>query len=131
MNEYRGKPSGWLLYNSMGYPDFLFTLLAYSMLLLVFTSLMWVTFGILAYLAIDSLKAQVLFRIMDSMQLGILALALVIVGLAISYTMRRYKKDEHYIMNKKLDQIAQMPNQRENSKPVQEGLTLVYDEEDI
>ncbi len=131
MSEYRGKPSGWLLYNSMGYPDFLFTLLSYSMLLLVFTSLMWVTFGILAYLTVGELKAQVLFRIMDGMQLGLLALAMVIVGLAVSYTIRRYKKDEHYVLKKKLDTVSQIPKQQKNPKPVQEGLTLVYDEEDI
>jgi hypothetical protein len=116
----------------MGYPDFLFTILAYSMLLLVFCALMWVTFGVLAYLTENPVKAELLVRMMDSMQTGLLALALVVIGLAASYTVRRLHKDKHYLEKKKLERALLPPRPAgEDSNPVQDGLTLVYDAEDV
>lgn len=131
MNEYRGKPSSWLLYNSMGYPDFLFTVLAFSSLLFVFVVLMWITFAILAYLTSEPARANVLVQIVDNMQIGILALALMIFGLAASYTVRRYKRDENYQNLQKLQLKHIAPAAKEKTSPFQDGLSLVYDEEDI
>ena len=33
MSDFRSKPSAWLMYNSSGFPDFLFTILTWSMIL--------------------------------------------------------------------------------------------------
>lgn len=134
MSEFRGKPSPWLLYNSKGFPDFLFTILTYSMLLLMLVSFTWIAFGILAYLNADNAKAEVILKVMDSMKTGLISLAGVVFGLAGSYTVRRYKKDEHWLEKKKLESEAAVPPPPVSQKttvPVQEGLTLVENEEDI
>ncbi len=134
MSEFRGKPSPWLLHNSKGFPDFLFTILTYSMLLLMLVSFTWIAFGILAYLNADNVKAEVILKVMDSMKTGLISLAGVVFGLAGSYTVRRYKKDEHWLEKKKLESEAAAPPPPVSEKttiPVQEGLTLVENEEDI
>ncbi len=133
MSEFRGKPSPWLLHNSKGFPDFLFTILTYSMLLLMLVSFTWIAFGILAYLNADNAKAEVILRVMDSMKTGLISLAGVVFGLAGSYTVRRYKKDEHWLEKKKLETEAAAPPpvSEKTTFPVQEGLTLVENEEDI
>lgn len=132
MSDFRGKPSGWLLKNSNGFPDFLFTILTYSMVLLGFVTLMWVTFGILGYLTPDPAKAEVILQIMDSLKTGLISLAGVVFGLAGSYTIRRFKKDDHWIEKKQLEkEMEQQKAPLETTPPVQEGLRLVYNEEDI
>lgn len=131
MSKYRRKPSGWLLYNSMGFPDFLFTILTYSMILLVFVTMMWVIFGLLAYLNDDLAKAPVIIQVMESLRTGLVALAATVFGLAGSYTVRRFKKDDHYIEKKRLDSDLKKPTGWETPPITQEGLTLVMDEEDI
>lgn len=132
MSDFRGKPSGWLLRNSNGFPDFLFTILTYSMVLLGFVTLMWVTFGVLGYLNPDPAKAETILQIMDSLKTGLISLAGVVFGLAGSYTIRRFKKDDHWIAKKQLEkEMEQQKAPVEAATPVQEGLRLVYNEEDI
>lgn len=132
MSDFRGKPSGWLLKNSNGFPDFLFTILTYSMVLLGFVTLMWVTFGILGYLTNDAAKAETVLNIMDSLKTGLISLAGVVFGLAGSYTIRRFKKDDHWIEKKQLEKETERQKEPvETTPPVQEGLRLVYNEEDI
>ncbi|MCK6620772.1 MAG: hypothetical protein HUU32_08580 [Calditrichaceae bacterium] len=132
MSDFRGKPSGWLLKNSNGFPDFLFTILTYSMVLLGFVTLMWVTFGVLGYLNSDPVKAEMILQIMDSLKTGLISLAGVVFGLAGSYTIRRFKKDDHWIEKTKLEQEEEQKKAPvEAAAPVQEGLRLVYNEEDI
>ncbi len=103
MDKFRGEPSAWLLKNSKGYPDFLFTILTYSMILLVFLTLIWIAFALLAYLHADEPRAAMLIRIMDSMKTGLVSLAGVVFGLAGSYTVRRFKTDDHYLQKKRLE----------------------------
>ena len=136
MSDFRGKPSPWLLNNSRGFPDFLFTILTYSMLLLVLVTLMWITFGILAFLNADNIKADVILQVMDSMKTGLISLAGVVFGLAGSYTVRRYKTDEHWIEKKKLEVQTEQDKEpavaaSRPAPPVEEGLILVENEEDI
>jgi len=126
MDNYRGAPSSWLLRNSQGFPDFLFTILTYSMLLLIAVSLLWLAFGVLSFVHAGSGEAAVLIQIMDSMKTGLISLAGVIFGLAGSYTVRRFKKDDHYIQKKQIDQ------QQEESAPVSPTtIQTVTAEEDI
>ena len=72
MQDMRGMPSTWLLKNSKGFPDFLFTILTYSLILLAFVSLIWIAFGILSFVHAGSAKAQTLIEIMDNMKTGIM-----------------------------------------------------------
>ncbi len=126
MQELRGIPSKWLLKNSKGYPDFLFTILTYSLILLIFLTLMWVIFAILAFYHAGSPQAGTLIKILDNMKTGLVSLAGVVFGLAGSYTVRRYKYDDHYLKKKiNKQQIGDMAVHSEN------GLNLVNDEEDI
>ena len=132
MSDERGKPSSWLLKNSKGFPDFLFTILTYSMLLLVFVTLCWVVFGVLTFLRADTTGAATILQIMDSMKTGLISLAGVIFGLAGSYTVRRFKTDDHYIEKKKLDNELEEKEEGFSVKElVQKGLKLVHNEEDI
>ena len=132
MSDERGKPSSWLLKNSKGFPDFLFTILTYSMLLLVFVTLCWVAFGVLTFLRADTGGAATILQIMDSMKTGLISLAGVIFGLAGSYTVRRFKTDDHYIEKKKLDSELETKEEGFSIKElVQKGLKLVHNEEDI
>ena len=132
MSDERGKPSNWLLKNSKGFPDFLFTILTYSMLLLVFVTLCWVVFGVLTFLRADTTGAATILQIMDSMKTGLIFLAGVIFGLAGSYTVRRFKTDDHYIEKKKLDSELEEKDEGFSVKElVQKGLKLVHNEEDI
>jgi hypothetical protein len=132
MSDERGKPSNWLLKNSKGFPDFLFTILTYSMLLLVFVTLCWVVFGVLTFLRADTTGAATILQIMDSMKTGLISLAGVIFGLAGSYTVRRFKTDDHYIEKKKLDSELEEKDEGFSVKElVQKGLKLVHNEEDI
>lgn len=132
MSKDRGKPSSWLLKNSKGFPDFLFTILTYSMLLLVFVTLCWVTFGVLAFLIADTKMAAIIVQVMDNMKTGLISLAGVIFGLAGSYTIRRFKKDDHYLEKIKLeDELESKTGDLSVSNLIQKGLKLVRNEEDI
>lgn len=135
MSDFRKKPSKWLMYNSSGYPDFLFTILSYAIILLGVVSLTWIAFGIIAYAASDPANTAAALKVMDSMIYGLISLAGVIFGLAGSYTVRRYKKDDHYIEKKRLDMEVETyeraQKQAQPQLPVQEGLRLVANEEDI
>ena len=127
MSDERGKPSSWLLKNSKGFPDFLFTILTYSMLLLVFVTLCWVVFGVLTFLRADTGGAATILQVMDSMKTGLISLAGVIFGLAGSYTVRRFKTDDHY-----LDSELESKEEGFSAKElIQKGLKLVSNEEDI
>ncbi len=103
MEKFRGRPSPWLLKNSKGFPDFLFTILTYSMILLIFLALTWIGFALLSYIHADSPKAEIIVKIMDSMKTGLISLAGVVFGLAGSYTVRRFKTDDHYLQKKRLE----------------------------
>ena len=128
MEKFRGKPSPWLLKNSKGFPDFLFTILTYSMILLIFLSLIWITFAVLTFVHADSPKAAVLIKIMESMKTGLISLAGVVFGLAGSYTVRRFKTDEHYLQKKKLDfELERAGVEKHNDA----DLKIVENEEDI
>jgi hypothetical protein len=132
MSDERGKPSSWLLKNSKGFPDFLFTILTYSMLLLVFVTLCWVVFGVLTFLRADTGGAATILQVMDSMKTGLISLAGVIFGLAGSYTVRRFKTDDHYLEKKKLDSELESKEEGFSAKElIQKGLKLVSNEEDI
>ncbi len=126
MKELRGIPSKWLLRNSKGYPDFLFTILTYSLILLVFLTLFWVVFAVLALYHAGTPQAGTLIKILDNMKTGLVSLAGVVFGLAGSYTVRRYKYDDHYL-EKKINK-QQTDDQQEQTE---KGLKLVSDQEDI
>ncbi len=129
MEKFRGKPSAWLLKNSKGFPDFLFTILTYSMILLIFLALSWLAFAVLSYINADSAKATIVIRIMNSMKTGLISLAGVVFGLAGSYTVRRYKTDNHYIQKKRLDYESGKTDKAQTS--TQPNLQVVENEEDI
>jgi len=132
MRNSRGEPSTWLLHNSSGYPDFLFTILSYSMLLLIFVALIWITFGILVFIHAGSTRAVVMIKVMESMKTGLLSLAGVVFGLAGSYTVRRYKKDQQNLEMKKMGlKVGTETQQTDGSKSIQENLRPVQNEEDI
>jgi len=125
MEKPRGVPSKWLLRNSRGYRDFLFTVVTYSLILLAFVSLIWIVFGILSFVHAGTAKADTIIKVMDSMKTGLVSLAGVVFGLAGSYTVRRYKYDEHQEVRKvRKSKEAETPN-------VEESLGLVQDQEDI
>jgi len=128
MEKFRGKPSPWLLKNSKGFPDFLFTILTYSMILLIFLTLIWITFAILTFIHADSPKATVLIKIMESMKTGLISLAGVVFGLAGSYTVRRFKTDNHYLQKKRLEFELE---QSRPEKASDSDLQVVENEEDI
>ena len=132
MKNFKGKPSRWLLHNSNGYPDFLFTILSYSMLLLIFVALIWITFGILVFIHGESTRAVVMVRVMESMKTGLISLAGVVFGLAGSYTVRRYKKDQQYLEMKKMGlETGTEIQQTDELKSIQENLKPVQNKEDI
>jgi H+/Cl- antiporter ClcA len=126
MQELRGIPSKWLLRNSKGYPDFLFTILTYSLILLIFLTFFWVVFAILAFFHAGSPQAATLVKILDNMKTGLVSLAGVVFGLAGSYTVRRYKYDDHYLKKKINKQLVngELPG-------TVTGLNMVTDQEDI
>ncbi len=130
MHEERGKPSAWLLRNSKGFPDFLFTILTYSMILLIFVSLVWIAFAVLSFIYAGKPPAVTLLKIMESMKTGLISLAGVIFGLAGSYTVRRFKKDDHYVqkMTSEFNIEKQLAGK---GNMVAEGLKLVDNSEDI
>lgn len=122
----RGIPSKWLLRNSKGYPDFLFTIVTYSLILLFLISLIWISFGILSFIHAGTPKAATLLKIMDSMKTGLVSLAGVVFGLAGSYTVRRYKYDDHQEVRK-----IRKAKENGNSIKLENGLGVVKDAEDI
>ena len=126
MKELRGLPSTWLLRNSKGYPDFLFTIVTYSLALLVLVLLIWIFFGILSFAYATTPKAAVLLKIMDSMKTGLVSLAGVVFGLAGSYTVRRYKYDDHYEKR----QLRKAATHKATGL-IEKGLKVVQDKEDI
>lgn len=128
MDKFRGNPSPWLLKNSRGFPDFLFTILTYSMILLIFLTLIWITFAVLTFVHAGSPEAAVLIKIMDSMKTGLISLAGVVFGLAGSYTVRRFKTDDHYIQKKRLDFELE---QAQKEKIPAHSLKVVEDKEDV
>ncbi len=125
MKDLRGSPSKWLLHNSKGYPDFLFTILSYSLLLLAFVSLIWIAFALLAFIHAGSPQASVLIRIMKTMQTGLVSLAGVVFGLAGSYTVRRYKYDDHYLKKK----VAE--HNMDSARQINGQIQLVQNQEDV
>ena len=132
MKNYKGEPSRWLLHNSSGYPDFLFTILSYFMLLLIFVAMIWITFGVLAFIHAGSIKAEIMIKIMESMKTGLISLTGVVFGLAGSYTVRRYKKDQHNLQMKKMGLETDIETQHQySSTSIQENLKPVQSEEDI
>lgn len=130
MTDFRGKPSQWLLNNSSGYPDFLFTILTYSMLLLIFISLVWISFGVLTFIHAGSQRGENILKIMESMRVGMISLAGVVFGLAGSYTVRRFKKDEHYLEKRGMEH-EQLVQAVQAGNGGSTGLDIVQDEEDI
>lgn len=130
MDKFRGKPSSWLLKNSKGYPDFLFTILTYSMILLIFLALSWLAFAVLAYSHAGNPRITAVLQIMNSMKTGLISLAGVVFGLAGSYTVRRYKTDDHYLQKKRLEYEI---GESDKSEPASAAnkLQVVEDEEDI
>jgi hypothetical protein len=130
MDKFRGKPSSWLLKNSRGYPDFLFTILTYSMILLIFIALSWLAFAVLAYLHAGDPRIAAVMKIMDSMKTGLISLAGVVFGLAGSYTVRRYKTDDHYIQKKRMEYEMGISEESAGAQSPK-GLQVVQDEEDI
>ncbi|RMG67274.1 MAG: hypothetical protein D6715_05185 [Calditrichaeota bacterium] len=134
MAKFRGKPSSWLLKNSMGFPDFLFTILTYSILLLIFVTIVWVSFGIITIIYSGTPRAEWTLKAMESMKTGLVSLAGIIFGLAGSYTVRRFKKDEHYLQKKRLDfELGELESSAGQVLPStgQAGLRIVTSEEDI
>ncbi|NOX87748.1 MAG: hypothetical protein GXO77_01895 [Calditrichaeota bacterium] len=129
MEKFRGNPSSWLLKNSKGFPDFLFTILTYSMILLVFLSLIWIAFAVLAFIRAGTPQAEILIKIMNSMKTGLVSLAGVVFGLAGSYTVRRFKTDDHYLQKKRLEYDMGKTNEERTAD--QSGLKVVESEEDI
>ncbi len=130
MDKFRGKPSTWLLKNSKGYPDFLFTILTYSMILLIFLALSWLAFAVLGCLHAGDARVATVLQIMDSMKTGLISLAGVVFGLAGSYTVRRYKTDDHYLQKKRLEyELGE--NVSPTAPPLTGSLKPVQDEEDI
>jgi hypothetical protein len=90
-----GKSSSWLLRNSSGEPDFLFTVLTYCFLLLTLVALVWLSFSVLVVLhAKRGADTAPLIDAMKCLQTGLISLAGLAFGLAGSYTVRRFKKDE-------------------------------------
>ena len=126
MKELRGLPSTWLLRNSKGYPDFLFTIVAYSLALLFLVLVIWILFGILSFAYAGTPKAATLLKIKDSMKTGLVSLAGVVFGLAGSYTVRRYKYDEHHEIRQQ-----RKTGGGESGTLVEKGLKVVQDQEDI
>lgn len=122
----RGIPSKWLLRNSKGYPDFLFTIVTYSLILLFFISLIWVAFALLSYIYAGTPKAGTLLKIMDGMKTGLVSLAGVVFGLAGSYTVRRFKYDDHQEVRK-----VRKAKEDNDLPKVEEGLGIVQNTEDI
>ncbi|HID39933.1 MAG TPA: hypothetical protein EYP36_10535 [Calditrichaeota bacterium] len=130
MQDERGRPSPWLLRNSKGFPDFLFTILTYSMILLIFVSLVWIAFAILSFVYAGKPQTVTLLKIMESMKTGLIPLAGVIFGLAGSYTVRRFKKDDHYVQKMETE-YSIVKGMAPQSAAIKEGLRLVENREDI
>ncbi|MGH1363453.1 MAG: hypothetical protein ACRBF0_07850 [Calditrichia bacterium] len=138
-DQFRDKPSKWLMYNSMGYPDFLFTILTYAMALLAMMAVVWLTFSVVAFTNAGSPHATVSLAVLENMQSGFISMVGVIFSLAGSYVVRRYKKDEHYVEKKQMDhEIEMMERTVEPTPPIastmpiaERGLGLVMNEEDI
>ena len=128
MSAEKGLPSKWLLHNSKGYPDFLFTILTYSMILLALVSLIWIAFGILSFIHAGTSKAATLIQVMESMKTGLVSLAGVVFGLAGSYTVRRYKYDQHYLKKKIFENGGGRSGTAEAPAT---DISLVTDREDI
>ncbi len=126
MKEIRGLPSKWLLRNSKGYPDFLFTIVAYSLALLFLVLVIWILFGVLSFAYAGTPKAATLLKIMDSMKTGLVSLAGVVFGLAGSYTVRRYKYDDHHEAR-----MLRKSGGNAAAELIEKGLKVVQDKEDI
>ncbi len=127
MDTQRGAPSKWLLHNSKGFPDFLFTIVTYSLILLALVSLIWIAFGILSFVHAGTPEAETLVKVMDSMKTGLVSLAGVVFGLAGSYTVRRFKYDDHYVEKKAIENHLEQTEAAE----AQADLQVVQSEEDI
>lgn len=125
MKELRGLPSTWLLRNSKGYPDFLFTIVTYSLALLVLVLVVWIIFGVLSFVYAGTPKAATVLKIMESMKTGLVSLAGVVFGLAGSYTVRRYKFDDHH------EKRQERKTGGAAAQLIEKGLKVVQDKEDI
>lgn len=124
------EPCSWLMKNSDGNPDFLFTILTFSFLLLTLISLLWISFGCLGVLYSENLKrAGMILEIMSDMKTGLISLAGLVFGLAGSYTVRRFKRDELGI---KKDQQNKYESELKSQHMLhQPDLKIVSDMEDI
>ena len=123
MGNFKGKPSSWLKRNSNGYPDFLFTILTYAIIILGVVSFFWILFGVMAVVTANASKEEMILKVMDSMKTGLISLAGVVFALAGSYTVRRFKKDEIH--------EVRMRRKKEEADQVQETIKYVQDMEDI
>jgi|GEM_PF-1855905 len=138
-DQFRDKPSKWLMYNSMGFPDFLFTILTYAMVLLGLMAIVWLTFSIVAFSNAGSPHATVSLAVLDNMQSAFVSMVGVVFSLAGSYVVRRYKKDDHYVEKKVAEHEIDMEERTATPTPpiastmpvTERGLGLVMNEEDI
>ena len=130
MSEFRGEPSKWLLNNSKGYPDFLFTLLVYSFLLFTIICFVWV--GLIMIVAVNpsSTDFSSLKEILKDIRIGLVAIAGLVFGLAGNYTVRRFKKDEQHLQSMTLCKENVVASQPENDSGVSSDNTTM-EEEDI
>jgi len=100
------------------------------MILLIFVSLVWIAFAILSFVYAGKPQTVTLLKIMESMKTGLIPLAGVIFGLAGSYTVRRFKKDDHYVQKMETE-YSIVKGMAPQSAAIKEGLRLVENREDI
>ena len=127
------QPSLWLLKNSSGKPDFLFTLLTYSFILLVVISFFWIALGIPALVhAAEVERSKNILAIMANVKTGLISLAGLVFGLAGSYTVRRFQHDKlTYQHQQPVDGEEYEDTDSAPTASTAEGLTIVENEEDI
>ena len=131
MENYTAQPSTWLLKNSAGKPDFLFTLLTYSFVLLVCIAIFWIALGIPALKhAGDAGYSKNILAIMDNIKTGLISLSGLVFGLAGSYTVRRFQQEK---IRQNRVEVEDKPPQRpeEITSTTTDDLVIVDNEEDI
>ena len=130
VENYKEQPSSWLLKNSSGKPDFLFTLLTYSFILLVCISIFWIALGIPALKhAADAGYSKNILAIMDNVKTGLISLAGLVFGLASSYTVRRFQQEK--LSYEKVDEENMPVLGQDEVTSTTDDLVIVDDEEDI
>ena len=130
MENYKEQPSSWLLKNSAGKPDFLFTLLTYSFILLICITVFWIALGIPALKhAADAGYSKNILAIMDNVKTGLISLAGLVFGLAGSYTVRRFQQEKMLYSKVEEENVAEKePNATVSTT---DDLVIVDNEEDI